>query len=618
MSKINILPPSISELIAAGEVIERPSSIVKELIENSLDAGATVVKVEITRGGVEKISVSDNGSGISPDDLPTAFVRHATSKIVSKEDIDNIHTLGFRGEALASVCAVSHTSIVSRTPDSDMGYEFSADTGELSEVGAPIGTTVLVEDLFYNVPARLKFLKRDATEGTYIQNICEKLALSNPSVSFSLTKDGKRTLFTDGSGSLTSACAAVLGRDFAKDMLPLDTTHDGVRVHGFVCRPMAARPNRLMQNFFVCGRYVRSRSVGAMLEEAYRHSIMVGKFPSCVLFIDIPPETIDVNIHPQKAEVRFQNEKSVKNAVYYAVKSAIETSNSFNEANNLSATTDESSAPVTSNLFDVPPTPIPQSGDTLRVEQPSLFSEIPNIIREKPEMINGYYKEDTFTVTPNEPSEFSFINSQSLKNATPEPVKEFSFTSTEPDIFIVGELFETYILAQVENDFVMIDKHAAHERILYNRLRAEASLQRQLILVPVTVPVSPIEAEIISEHRDEILSFGFDAEMFGQTDAILREVPSIIAEGDYVEAFLDVVTALSKSVSDLTPKAVDEIYHSIACKAAIKAHGHTSKEEMRSLVEKVYYNKDIRYCPHGRPAIIAESKYQFEKRFGRV
>ena len=602
MSKINVLPPSISELIAAGEVIERPSSIVKELIENSLDAGATVVKVEISRGGVETISVSDNGTGISPDDLPTAFVRHATSKIASKEDIDNIHTLGFRGEALASVCAVSHTSIVSRTPDNDMGFRFVVDTGELSEVGTPVGTTVLVEDLFYNVPARLKFLKRDSTEGTYIQNICEKLALSNPSVSFSLTKDGKRTLFTDGSGSLTSACAAVLGRDFAKDMLPLDTTHDGVRVHGFVCRPMAARPNRLMQNFFVCGRYVRSRAVGAMLEEAYRHSIMVGKFPSCVLFIDIPPETIDVNIHPQKAEVRFQNEKSVKNAVYYAVKSAIEASNSFNEPTQVE--------PL--------PTPLQQSGDTLQVEQPSFWGEIPNIIREKPEILEGYYKEDTFTVPQNEPSEFSFINSRSLKSTDSEPVKEFRFTAAEPDIFIVGELFETYILAQVENDFVMIDKHAAHERILYNQLREEASCQRQLILVPVTVPVSPIEAEIISEHRNEILSFGFDAEMFGQTDAILREVPSIIAEGDYAEAFLDVVSSLSKNVSDLTPKAVDEIYHSIACKAAIKAHGHTSKEEMRSLVEKVYYNKDIRYCPHGRPAIIAESKYQFEKRFGRV
>jgi DNA mismatch repair protein MutL len=603
MPKINVLPPSISELIAAGEVIERPSSIVKELIENGLDAGATVVKVEISRGGIERISVSDNGTGIPSEDLPTAFVRHATSKIATKEDIDNIHTLGFRGEALASVCAVSRTSITSRTPDSDLGYNFSPDTGELSEVGAPIGTMVLVEDLFYNIPARLKFLKRDTTEGTYIQSICEKLALSNPSVSFTLTRDGKRTLFTDGSGSLMSACAGVLGKDFAKDMLPVDTTHDGVRVYGFVCRPMAARPNRLMQTFFVCGRYVHSRAVAALLEEAYRHSIMIGKFPSCVLFIDVPPSTIDVNIHPQKSEVRFQNEKAVKNAVYYAVKSAIETSNDLT---------------VNQEPFTPPPTPVyaGNSDTMLRVEQPNLFAEIPQIIREKPENVDGYFKEGAFAVNEPTSSEFSFINSQSFQSSN--DVKELTITQEKPDITVLGELFETYILAQVATDFVMIDKHAAHEKILYERFRSAASSQRQLILIPATVAVSPIEAEIIRERRSDILSFGFDADMFGQTEAILREVPSIIADGDYTAAFLDVVTSLSRSAADLTPKAIDEIYHSIACKAAIKAHGYTSKEEMKSLVEKVYYNNDIRYCPHGRPAIIAESKYQFEKRFGRV
>ena len=695
MPKINVLPREVAELIAAGEVIERPASIVKELVENAIDAGSTAVTVEIQHGGVKYLRVTDNGCGIEREDAPKAFMRHATSKVRDASDLDSIGTLGFRGEALASIAAVAHVEMMTKVRGAAAGTLVQVSGSEVvgvSDAGCPDGTTIVVRDVFYNVPARLKFLKKDATESGAVASIVDKIALSHPEISFSFIRDGKQVYRTPGNGDLMGAVYTVLGRDFAKGMLPVDYSSGGVRVSGFICRPAAARSNRSMEHFFVNGRYTRTRTCGVALEEGYRGALMVGKFPSCVLMLSMPCELVDVNVHPAKIEVRFQSEKAVFDAVYFAVKSTLLKDGelapkpaSHNTASPVTSPfagrTEGEQVPLPKRdapaFAEMPaaefkarfqpekkPEEMPGAKVQLREEwlppkrrevsldvepDPQDFPDLPGRPEEKrkaaetklppepeeeeqpvlpafgkeklaspvayrvgtaadpaldvefdEEADGGPEADETPAVQPPEPE------------TVPEPAKP-----APPPVTVFGEVFSTYILCQIGEEFVLIDKHAAHERIRYNRLKAEGeTLSRQLLLAPVTVNLSREDHQLALENREALLSLGFEAEDFGGNTVIIRSVPAVMADASPAELFEDALSGLARSHRGLT--AVDEILHRMACRSAVKGGDRNTREELEALAKRVASDEEVRYCPHGRPVMIRFTRRQLEKMFGRI
>ena len=689
MPKINVLPREVAELIAAGEVIERPASIVKELVENAIDAGSTAVTVEIQHGGVKYLRVTDNGCGIEREDAPKAFMRHATSKVRDASDLDSIGTLGFRGEALASIAAVAHVEMMTKVRGAAAGTLVQVSGSEVtgvSDAGCPDGTTIVVRDVFYNVPARLKFLKKDATESGAVASIVDKIALSHPEISFSFIRDGKQVYRTPGNGDLMGAVYTVLGRDFAKGMLPVDYSSGGVRVSGFICRPAAARSNRSMEHFFVNGRYTRTRTCGVALEEGYRGALMVGKFPSCVLMLSMPCELVDVNVHPAKIEVRFQSEKAVFDAVYFAVKSTLlkdgELAPKPASHNTASPVTSPFAGRTEGEQVPLPKRDAPAFAEMTAAEFKARFQpekkpeEMPGAkVQLREEWLPPKRREVSLDVEP-DPQDFPDLPEKAAETKLPpepeeeeqpvlpafgkeklaapvayrvgtaaDPALDVEFDEeadggpeaeeapaaqppepetvpepakpAPPPVTVFGEVFSTYILCQIGEEFVLIDKHAAHERIRYNKLKAEGeNLSRQLLLAPVTVNLSREDHQLALENREALLKLGFEAEDFGGNTVIIRSVPAVMADASPAELFEDALSGLARSHRGLT--AVDEILHRMACRSAVKGGDHNTREELEALARRVASDEEVRYCPHGRPVMIRFTRRQLEKMFGRI
>ncbi len=623
MPQINLLSKEVSELIAAGEVIERPASIVKELVENSIDAKATAITVEIQNGGVRFIRITDNGCGISSADAPKAFLRHATSKVKEVKDLDSIKTLGFRGEALASIAAVSKIELMTKTKDEELGTYLKMNGSELLEVresGCPQGTTITVRDIFYNVPARLKFLKKDVTEGNTVASIVEKIALSHPEISVKLIRDNKVIFHTPGDNKLLSAIYTIFGREFAQNMIPLQYEFDSIKIKGFIGQPMFHRANRSMQHFFINGRYTKTRICGIAMEEGYKGSIMVGKFPACVMEIEMPFDRVDVNVHPAKIEVRFSDEKGIFDAIYFAVKSAISEYGSLNEAKSTPEVKKEIKENVNFNIL----TPFSDKNTFSVQEKIKVDTSLTekNNLNERIYTYNHTDRKDIRTIFEINSPEMDIKENTDLKpeNVSPENIKDTICEDNEDFKFnVIGELFATYILVQVDEEFIIIDKHAAHERILYNKLKDNyKELDKQFLLSPITVSLSRQEYEVTLEKTSLLSTFGFVVDDFGGLTVILRSIPATTEIHKAKEMFLDAVAGLMKNRNVELPEVIEDILHRIACRSAVKSNDKNTSEELEELVKTIYFDEKVRYCPHGRPVMIRYTKKEIEKLFGRI
>lgn len=654
MPKINLLDKHIAELIAAGEVVDRPCSVIKELVENSIDAGATSITVEIQNGGNTYMRVTDNGCGIEPEDISKAFLRHATSKIREEWDLERIMTFGFRGEALASVAAVSHVEIMTRTKGSPVGYRCEATdegTSEIEEAGCPEGTTIIVRDLFYNTPARQKFLKKDIAEANAVAQVMDKMAFSYPEVKFSFIREGETKLMTYGNGDLLSVISAVYGREFAKDTIEVNYSpvgRDKMKVTGYITKPSSSKPSRSFQNFFVNRRFVKTRTAMAALEEAFKGSAMVGKFPGCVLNLEIPPESVDVNVHPAKTEVRFVSEKEIFDLVYYGVKSAL-------NARDVSAVLEESKKVNKIFWEDIK---APEEIDHFEkiVEQTTLSRQ------PKTDFVSRKYEDVKYTLTGEDT--VSARNSDSLatyridgdvthtlqykiRQAADKavlegtelpkeyiegidtmkevgaPVPEIPRNlNTDPlpfgNLKYVGEVFKTYILLESEDELVFVDKHAAHERILYEKLRKGiGAFDCQTLLAPITCRLSDEQCSAVLENPGEMEKFGFIVEDFGRGTVIVRSLPFWVKAKEAESIIGEIADSINSCKHDLTPEKLDNLYANISCRAAIKANDKNSKLELETIVNVLLNDPSIRYCPHGRPVSTTISKNKLERMFGR-
>ena len=646
MPQINILPKHIAELIAAGEVVERPASIVKEIMENAIDAGADKITLEIKRGGITYIRITDNGCGIDRDNIRKAFISHATSKISTADDLNAICTLGFRGEALASIAAVSRVEVMTRSENEEVGTRYCIEGGEetvLDDAGCPKGTTLIVRDLFYNTPARMKFLKKDVSEGNAVAAVVDRIALSHPEVSVRFIRDSKDVLFTSGDGKLDGAIYKVLGKDFASTLIPCDYELEGVRVSGYISKPFNARPNRMMQYFFLNDRFIKTRTGMVALEEAYKNSIMVGKFPACVLKIQIAPGAVDVNVHPAKTEVRFANEKMIFNAVYYCAKSALQQGDTRVQATFQQKVNRQfmpkpaegkqikiyeqqleqikkESQPKQDFWTNTTSAEFKKTAETPKPE-PIVFHDNSKFTIEKndePDLI------PCFKPTAQESVPFEETKSDPVVTAPtvePEPIWPIS-EETQPEVEpyrVIGEAFKTYILVEQGKKLLIIDKHAAHERMLFEKFKANRDgIETQMLLAPVTVTLSKEEYSAVLDNLDLLEKAGYHVEDFGGGMVIVSECPTAVADADLAEVIMELAGYLVTSQKELIPEKLDWIYHSTACRAAIKAGDRTTDYELNKFVEKLLNNPDIRYCPHGRPVLIEMSRYEIEKNFGRV
>lgn len=621
MAKINLLPQHLAELIAAGEVVERPASVVKELLENAIDAGATSVTVEIKRGGISYLRVTDNGEGIHKDDIPSAFLSHATSKLRSETDLSAIGTLGFRGEALASIAAVARVSLLTRTPQEEIGHAYQVEggqPGEVGEAGCPQGTTLVVRDLFYNVPARMKFLKKDVTEGNAVASVVERLALSHPEVSFRFLRDEKQQLLTPGDNKLYSAIYAVLGKNFAQGLIPVDYRHINMTLTGYVCKPQNARPNRNLQFFFINGRLVKSATCSAALGESYRHSVMTGKFPSGVLHLTLPADEVDVNVHPAKIEVRFEREKDIFDLVYYGCKSALSTQDTT-PVFQFTKEKDSFSLPLPSvtvrTLDSVPPprqqTSIPAG--TVRQEPKPL------VLRDNAPVYNGLPSTPPplRQWEPEERHEPSSLPLQPEESAQREEAPQQQ-SVLEEEFRLLGEAFETYLIVSRGEELVFIDKHAAHERMLFDRMKEGTDPSAgQLLLQPLTVSLTREEQTVLLENQELLESVGFDVEDFGDATLLVRQVPAVLQQEKTEDLLIELADLLQRHAKGVYPEKLDDIYHTMACRAAVKAGDFTSEYEQRNFVRRLFSLPDVRCCPHGRPVLFVMKRMDLEKQFKR-
>ena len=689
MAVIHILDKHTAELIAAGEVVERPASVVKELLENSIDAGATKVAVTIERGGVLLIQVADNGSGIEAEYISTAFIRHATSKIQTQEDLESIHTLGFRGEALASIASVARVEVLTRTEPDEFACCYRIEGGEElgMEPGArPIGTTISVRDLFYNTPARMKFLKKDSSEGTFVGETVSRIALSHPEVSVSFIREGKLLYKTPGDGDLRSAVYAVLGKEFARDLLPVKSGMGNYSVSGLITPPRACRASRGMQFFFINGRFVKNRTMMAAMENAYRGTLMQGKFPGCVLMLDMPAQLVDVNVHPAKTEVRFARENDVFDAVYGAVKNALGQPGSGEQQFQFAAGQSPEKEPVkqptaqqeaAKKVFDftVKQNDFTVKTDPKKAETGRIWPVLPK--KEEPlEPIvtvpdeedaprisrvwqngqssfakpvgEGFHSEPVPLAKYSEPEELkeelagqwgaaAVQPVPSPEPAKPEvPAEQTAFAQSvaepleprqqtmEPEqtsqpLQYVGEVFKTYIITQRGQEMCLIDKHAAHERILYERLAADyGKVSSQLLLAPVTVNLSAEEKNAILEHEALLRDAGVETEDFGGSTVLVRSVPADVETPDVEGLICELAAKLARGSRDALSEKTEWVLHSIACRAAIKAGDRTASAELMHLAQDILDGKVPPFCPHGRPVVLKLTKKELEKQFGRI
>ena len=637
MPKIIQLDRHVADLIAAGEVVERPASAVKELVENSIDAGAKNITIELQNGGMTFLRITDDGCGMEPVDARTAFLRHATSKIRKKEDLACIGTLGFRGEALAAISSVSKIDLLTRAQGAENGVRLHLEAGKvLSEepVGCPCGTTILVRELFYNTPARMKFMKSDAAESSAVFSVVQQQALAHPEISFRFLKDGQEQLHTDGQGDRMAAVYAIYGRELANNMLPVDGSWEKLRVRGFVTKPTATRGNRAWQSFFVNNRYIKSRLLSAALEEAYRNQIMVGRFPACVLEIDMPVQAVDVNVHPAKTEVKFLSEREVFDAVHYAVLSTLSRAAGRPEWKTPEKKQEPAPQPQSQPKAVQPPKPgfyqTMQASEYRRQAaqqpvqaQPVLASPV-QLPRSEPVPAQQSFplpKPEAKPEVRPEPKPEPKIEVR--PEPKPEPVKEpeaqQALSVPEEPFRIIGEALHTYIIVEQGEAVLFLDKHAAHERIRFEALKKEDHpIMAQLLLAPVSAELSREEAAAVLENRALLERCGFETEDFGGGDVLIRQIPSDVDVED-AKALLQELAGDLLAGKTLDPDSLrDNLLHTIACKSAIKAGWQTSDEELRRLVQEVLSRDDIKYCPHGRPVCVTLTKRQLEKQFKRV
>ena len=652
MPTINVLPKNVAELIAAGEVVERPASVIKELIENSIDAGADAITVEIQRGGITYIRVSDNGCGIEHDDVPKAFLRHATSKIKSGIDLDSIATLGFRGEALAATAAVSKIDMLTCAEGCSIGTSYSIAGGEeinYSEAGCPKGTTIVIRDIFYNTPARMKFLKKDVSEANACGAVIDRIALSHPEISFKFIRDGKITLSTSGDGNIKNTVYSVLGRDFSKGLIEAEGSNGAVSVTGLISKPVFCRPTRNNQFCFINGRLVRSGTVIAAVEQAYKNSSMVGKFPGFVLFLTVPFDTVDVNVHPAKTEVRFSDEKLIFDCVYAAVKNALSTSDtrpqvamktpSFNRFENMTAAeyrqqaikeplSDEKT--IAEKVYSKPPIGLHNAKKTtafLRNDSTPDFVNRYSVV--------GTDGREKFPESDKKPEKIDVLIEKEPEEEVKKPVIEKNdafipenkiekinselddMVDDQPEIILIGEAFSTYIIVQKDDSIFMIDKHAAHERIIFNRLCKEKKIEVQPLLASVPVVLAKEEYDAIASNSELLENSGFEIEDFGNSTVMVRAVPAFLTGEDIPMLISEIADGIIKTGTVSTEREED-LFHTVACKAAIKAGARTQGTEMLALAKQVLSSKDIMYCPHGRPVAFEIKKYELEKQFGRI
>ena len=668
MPTIRQLDPHVADLIAAGEVVERPASVVKELMENAIDAGANAVTVEIAHGGMALIRVTDDGCGIAPDQCQTAFLRHATSKISSEYDLEAIGTLGFRGEALAAIAAVSRVELLTNQGQG-LGTALSLEGGQVmeqEEAGCPKGTTMLVRDLFFNTPARLKFMKKDSAEGAAVFAVVQRLALSHPELSVKFIRDGKQELLTPGDGQLKSAIYAVLGRDLALGFLPVKGSGEHMEISGFVSLPTCCRGSRSYQHFFVNGRYIKSRVMMAALEEAYRNQKMVGKFPGCVLHLTVRPNTVDVNVHPTKTEVKFQNEQQVFSTVYHGVLAALNGDQSRPQAvvksvlprqdtvtPNQTSLHDFTAVTASHGTVTTPPVaaPKPQA-------QPSPFRRVTPLgrvvpsapVAEKPpavqperaksvaqEKARPVVAERAVPVATQEkkapapqpaPVVEEAVEEEKPIPVVEEPVEETPAPAAEPEPapqptqeepwVVRGELFHTYIMVEQGDKVVLIDKHAAHERVNFDRLKAQDYRPMvQELLIPITITPGPQERQVLLDGQEVLEGFGFQLEEFGAGSIAVRAVPDYLETGDVEPTLLELAKKLRLTGWADPSAARDEVMHTMACKAAIKGGQRNDSQELERVAQKVMAG-EVKYCPHGRPVAIELTRGELEKQFKRA
>ena len=647
MGKINVLDKFTAEKIAAGEVVERPASVIKELVENAIDAGATTVTVEIKDGGTTYMRVADNGSGMDKADAKTAFLRHATSKIKTAKDLEHIATLGFRGEALCSIAAVSRTELFTKQRTDDEGTHVCVEGGEeilFESAGCPDGTTIIVKNLFFNTPARMKFLKKDSAEAAAITDVCNKQALSHPDVSIRLIRDGKDVLFSPGDNTLKNAVHAVYGKDIANFTAQVDYSKNGIRVFGLTGKNNLSRPNRLMQVFFVNGRFVVNKTLLSAVSEAYKNELMTGRFPVCILNIEIDPSLVDVNVHPGKTEVKFAFDKDVYETAYWAVKNALMSSAAPRDAgvskSNLSykmpitvanaeqisftqakETVKKSSFTPYTPKKDAPkPVSRPLSVNEIREEVKPFGGKLP--IRNIEGMENVTPKEKA----PEKEPPLKEETPAKVKGTLSDEIREAMLSAkgeTTPeavcDVRIIGQLFETYILAEGDGEFFLMDQHAAHERIRYEEIRKNGyKTDTQLLLMPISVNLTPAEKALALENSELLLSMGFEIEDFGLGSIVLRSLPADCPFEDGEGLFVEVLDVLSGGESGSITAMLDRAVYTIACKSAIKAHQKLSIPELEKLYAQAMALEGITTCPHGRPITVKLSKYQIEKMFGRI
>lgn len=704
MGRINVLDKHTAELIAAGEVVERPSSVVKELLENSIDAGATQITVEIMHGGIDYLRITDNGCGILKEDVRNAFKRNATSKISVDSDLEKIGTLGFRGEALASISSVSKVQLITKAKEENIGSAYEIDGGEeisFDDAGCPDGTTFIMRNLFYNVPARYKFLKKDVAEGNAVASVIDKIALSHPEIAITFIRDNKRVLKTAGDGKLMSSIYAVYGRDFASTLIPVDYELNGIKLKGYISRPTNGRANRNMQNTFINGRFVKSRTISVALEEACKGSIMIGKFPSCVLNLQISPEAVDVNVHPSKIEVRFINERPVFDTVYHGVKSAllrgdsrkeavlnhnntvnIKPLNPFNLANKVINKEPQKlvqkapEKPREKSIFDeldlqtknVKYNKVNKVSDSSSVQKKYMeFLENNKKLSENNQTTNNTVcnnidnnvsSESKLETNVNEVKEDTSLNQEvqkvnpfeelELEKITPEAKNISEEKKSDVDVVLpterqtnsssenieiktlidedkqsfrfIGEAMNTYIIVETDNNkLVLIDKHAAHERIIFEKLKREKGTGSvQLLLIPITVTLEKNEYTVAIEHLDMFKNVGFDVEDFGNGTLIVRSAPSYLRNDDIEDTIIEICGYIAENRKNVMSEHMEWIYHNISCRSAIKAGDSSTAKELIDIAKTVFSDDSIRYCPHGRPVCIELSKYEIEKQFGRA
>ena len=668
MPKIVQLSRHVADLIAAGEVVERPASVVKELVENAIDAGAARVTVEIQNGGMTFIRISDNGCGMAPEDARTAFLRHATSKIRNKDDLAAISTLGFRGEALAAISAVSRIDLLTKAADTP-GVSLHLEAGQITQespAGCPEGTTILVRDLFYNTPARMKFMKSDQAEASAVFLAVQQQALAHPEIAFRFLKDGQEQLSTAGSGDRMAAIYTVFGREIANNMIEVKGSWEQFTVRGFVTKPTCTRGNRSYQYFFVNSRFIKSRMLSAALEEAYKNQLMVGRFPVCVLEIDLPVQAVDVNVHPAKTEVKFLSERGAFDAVHYAVLSALNKAPGRPAVQLPKSRQDQIAGSVSSNIpaskkdffqaktaeefrrtasaaeenpFEKPVRPAAKPVSVF-VDEPSFLSaalsspvQVPERTVKAPEAAPVVPKAESIAPAPMEapvpltpvleeehfPLGRKAASAPTKLTSAPEPESQQVLSIPEVPFRVIGETMDTYILVEQGESLLLIDKHAAHERVLFEKLKSEEHpVMPQLLLQPVPVQLTKPEAQAVLENLPLLQSLGFDVSEFADLQLVLRQIPSDLTEEDAcatLEAFAeDLLTGKRPSQADLR----DNLLHTMACKAAIKAGWHTQPREREALVREVLSRDDIKYCPHGRPVCIELTKKELEKQFKRT